>query len=250
LLEWLIPVGGKVNEKEVIAIMYSCGELPTEISEHREKIQKDIESMLQTAISSGLKIGQNRNVSTDPHYGLEIIRNLAIKATNQSDIATITSSVTGLFSILYRTAQHSQLTGTPFMIPLTNNKNTNPRNQFLLTVDSRERGIGEGVLSELSIIYYISSKSQECSISVAEHFATAYVGLSRQFLRESKVEDFERLTEWYAKQTSLVLSSHPVEFRHRLSDILTQFKKEIAYSHSYATDTFQIHLNKILTSEA
>jgi hypothetical protein len=33
-----------------------------------------------------------------------------------------------------------------------------------------------------------------------------------------------------------------------LRDILTQFRNEIAYSHPYATDTFQIYLNKILTN--
>lgn len=250
LLEWLTPVGGKVKQKEVIAIIYSYGELPPDITERKENIQEDLERMLQGAISSGLKIGQNRSVSSDPHYGLEIIRNLAIKATNQSDIATITSSITGLFSILYRTTQKGQLTGTPFMIPLTNNRNNSLDNRFLLTADSREREIAEGVLSELSIIYYISGKSQECAISVAEHFATAYVGLSRQLLSESKIKDFEKLTEWYAKQTSLAISLRPLEFRRRLADILEQFKKEITYSHPYAIDTFQIHLNKILTSEA
>lgn len=251
LLEWLTPLGGKVKEKEVIAIIYSYGELPPDITECKEEIQKDLERMLKGAISSGLKIGQNRTVSSDLYYGLEIIRNLAIKATNQSDIATITSSITGLFSILYRTTKKGQLTGTPFMIPLTNNKkNNSPDNRFLLTADSREREIAEGVLSELSIIYYISGKSQECAISVAEHFATSYVGLSRELLSESKIKDFEKLTEWYAKQTSLAISLSPLEFRHRLADILEQFKKEITYSHPYATDTFQIHLNKILTGEA
>jgi len=250
LLEWLTSVGGKVKEKEVVAIMYSYGELPREITECKKNIQEDIERMLQEAISSGLKIGQNRSVTSDPHYGLEIIRNLAIKAINQSDIGTITSSITGLFSILYRTTQQGQLTGTPFMIPLTDNRNNNLDSRFLVTTDSGEREIAEAVLSELSLIYHISSKSQECAISVAEHFATSYVGLSRQLLGESKIKDFERLTEWYAKQTSLAIYSHPLEFRHRLANILAKFKKEIAYSHPYALDTFEIHLKKILTSEA
>jgi Predicted membrane protein (DUF2254) len=250
LLEWLTQVGHKVKEKEVIAIIYSYGELPPEMTEYKEKIQEDTESMLQEAISSGVKIGPNRSISSDPHYGLEIIRNLAIKATNQSDIATITSSITGLFSILYRATQQGQLTGTPFMIPLTYNRNKNLDNRFLVTTDSGEREIAEGVLSELSIIYHVSGKSQECAISVAEHFATSYVGMSRELLGESKIKDFGRITEWYAKQTSLAISSQPLEFRHRLADILEQFRKEIAYSHPYATDTFLIHLNKILTSEA
>ena len=250
-LEWLTSVGGKVKEKEVIAIMYSYGELPPEITERKKNIQENIESMLQETISSGLKIAQNRSVSSDPHYGLEIIRNLAIKATNQSDIATITSSITGLFSILYGTTQHGQLTGTPFMIPLTDNRNNNNLdNRFLVTTDPGERPIAEGVLSELSLIYYTSGKSEECAISVAEHFATSYVDLSRELLSKSKMKDFERLTEWYAKQTSLAISSHPLEFRHRLADTLEKFKKEIAFSHPYALDTFQIYLNKILTSEA
>ena len=64
------------------------------------------------------------------------------------------------------------------------------------------------------------------------------------------MKDFERLTEWYAKQTSLAISSHPPEFKHRLADTLEKFKKEIGYSHPYAVDTFQIHLNNILTSKA
>ncbi|MDQ3853772.1 MAG: DUF2254 domain-containing protein, partial [Thermoproteota archaeon] len=51
-LEWLTPVGGKVKEKEVIAIMYGYGELPPEIPE-RKNVHENIESMLQEAISSG-----------------------------------------------------------------------------------------------------------------------------------------------------------------------------------------------------
>lgn len=249
-LEWLTPVGGKVKEKEVIAIMYSNGELPREKTEHKENIQEYIESVLQEAISSGLKIAQNRSVSSDPHYGLEIIRNLAIKATNQADIATITSSITGLFSILYGTTQQDRMTETPFMIPLKDDGNNNLDNRFLLTTDLGERPLAEGVLSELSLIYHISGNSKECAISVAEHFATSYVDLSRELLSKSKMKDFERLTEWYAKQTSLAISSHPPEFRHRLADTLEKFKKEIGYSHPYAVDTFQIHLNNILTSKA
>ena len=52
-LEWLTHVGGKVKEKEVIAIMYSNGELPREKTEHKENIQENVENMLQEAISSG-----------------------------------------------------------------------------------------------------------------------------------------------------------------------------------------------------
>lgn len=250
LLEWLTPVGGKVRKKGTIVVMYTYGENSPEMSDSTMDTRKDLEKMLQEAIFSGLKIGPSRSVSTDPRYGLEIISNMAAKATNQSDVATITSCISGLFSILYRTLRQGHLVGTPFMIPLTKNKNhkSNINNRFLVTSDLRERQIAEQVLSELSIIYHISSKSQECAISVAEYFATSYVGVSRELLNESKMKDFERLTEWYAKQTFLALSSNPQEFRHRLRDILTQFRNEIAYSHPYATDTFQIHLNKILTN--
>lgn len=250
LLEWLTQVGREVRKKEVIAIMYSYGEFSTKkITEYKENTHEDIGSMLQEAISSGLKIGQNRNVSSDPQYGLEIIRNLAVKATNQSDIATITSCITGLFSIFYRATQQEQMTGTPFMIPVIENRNNNGNNRFLLTTNLGEKGILEGVLSELSTIYYTSSKSEECAINVVEHFATSYVILSRKLLSESKTKDFERLTEWYSNQTSLAISSKPLEFKHRLSDILEQFRKETTYSHPYATETLQIHLKEILTSE-
>ena len=196
LLEWLTSVGREVRKKEVIAIMYGYGQFPTKkMTEYKENVHEDIERMLQEAISSGLKIGQNRNVSSDPQYGLEIIRNLAVKATNQSDIATITSCITGIFSIFYRATQQEQLEGTPFMIPLTEKRNNYANNKFLLTTDLREKEIVEGVLSELSIIYYTSSKNEECAINVAEHFATSYVNLSRGLLSESKMKDFERLTE-------------------------------------------------------
>ena len=250
LLEWLTPVGRKVKEKEVIAIMYIYGELPPEMTESGKNIQEDVKSMLQEAISSGLKIANDRSVSSDPHYGLEIMRNLAVKATNQSDIATITSSITGLFSILHRIMQQKQWTGTPFMIPLIDNIRNNHDTRFLVTADLGEREIAEEVISELSLIYHVSAKSQQCAISVIEHFAESYVALSRELLNESKIKDFERLTEWYARQTSLAVSSHPTEFRHRLADILQKFRKEINYSHPYAIDTFQIHLNNILTTKA
>jgi hypothetical protein len=252
LLEWLSPVGRKVTKKEVIAMVYSYGEIPLDISEPKKSIDEDTKKMLKEVILSGLKIGQNRNVSSDPHYGLEIIRNLAIKAINQSDIATITSCISGMFSILYRTAQQRQLTATHFMMPLANGKKNNSDNnfdnRFLATIDSGEREITEHVLSELSLIYHISAKSQQCAISIAQDFAENYVDVSRELLNGNKMEDFERITEWYAEQTLQATSSHPQEFRQRLSEILEKFRKEIAYSHHYALDTFQIHLNKILTT--
>jgi hypothetical protein len=136
------------------------------------------------------------------------------------------------------------------MIPLIDNIRNNHDTRFLVTADLGEREIAEEVISELSLIYHVSAKSQQCAISVIEHFAESYVALSRELLNESKIKDFERLTEWYARQTSLAVSSHPTEFRHRLADILQKFRKEINYSHPYAIDTFQIHLNNILTTKA
>jgi hypothetical protein len=176
---------------------------------------------------------------------------MAAKATNQSDTATIISCVSGLFSILYGTLRQVHPAGSPFMIPVANSKNhkrSSVDKRFLLTSDLRERQIAEQVLSELSIIYHISNESHECAISVGEHFATRYVSVSRELLSESKMKDFERLTEWYSKQISLVLSSYPLEFRYRLRDIFAQFRNEIAYSHPYAIETIQIHLNKMLTN--
>ncbi|MDQ4100905.1 MAG: DUF2254 domain-containing protein, partial [Thermoproteota archaeon] len=249
MLEWLTPVGGRVMKNEVIAVMYRYGKIPQEISESNKSTDEDIESMFKEAIYAGLTIGQNRSVSSDPHYGLEIIRNLAIKAINQSDIATINSCITGLFSILHRTAQLGQFTGTPFMIPLIDSKNNDHNNRFLVTTNSGEREIEEEVLSNLTTIYYVSGDSRECAISVAEHYATSYVDMSRELLSHSKIKDFEKLTEWYAKQTSLAISSQPPEFKHRLADTLNQFRKEIAYNHPYAIETLQIHLKKILASE-
>ncbi len=249
LLEWRTQVGRKVKEKEIIAIMYNCGELPKEITESKENLQEDIERTLRETISSAVIIGQNRSVSEDPNYGVEIIVNLAIKATNQSDIAVITSCITGLFSILYRTTQQGRWTGTPFMIPVADNRNNNADSRFLITTDLGERDMAERVLSELSVIYHVSVQRQECAISVAEHVAISYVSLSIEFLGESKIKEFERLTEWYGKQTSRAMASQPLELRQRLADILEQLRKEIVYSHPYAADTFKIHLSKILTRE-
>jgi hypothetical protein len=252
LLEWLSPLGGDVKKKEIIAIMYRYGEISQKMLETTKNMDGDFERMLQATILSGLEIGKTRNLSSDPSYGLEMIRNLAIKAINQSDIETTTSCIKGLFKILYRTIEIGELSGTPFMIPLAayrKNSNNGVNNRFLVTTNSSEQEIAEAVLSELSVLYHVSSKSEECRISVAEYFATSYVTLSRELLGEDRKRDFERVTEWYSRQTSSTRSSHPQEFPHRVVDILSQFRDEISYRHPYAKDTVQVYLNKILESK-
>lgn len=240
LLEWLSATGDHVEKNEIISKLYRIHDKPASTL---KTDNKSIEKLIADGILAGLDIGGARRISSDPHYGVEILRNIALKAISQSDIDIASSCVTGLFRIFYNASNMAKSTGVLFMIP------TNSKNKFVATVISGEKDIMEESLAQLSLIFRVSSNSDGSRNSLAEHFAENYVRFSRLFLDHDNISAFEKLTQWYSMQSSRVMQSYTKELRSSIKQRLSQFEKDAKASHSYATDTVRIYLGSLFATE-
>lgn len=109
---------------------------------------------MERVILSSLDIGRSRSISADPAYGLEVLRNIAIRSINQSDISSISACVKGLFRLLFQSMQIEQAIGIPFSISKHKNfDDDDDGSSFMITVYPREKQLVDLMLSELSNIY-------------------------------------------------------------------------------------------------
>lgn len=241
ILEWLSATGDHVEKHEVISKLYG---LNSTQSDDLRVNKKTIEKLVTDAIFAGLDIGPARRISSDPHFGLEILRNIAVKAISQSDIDVASSCVTGLFGIYYNAAKMGRSTAVPFMVPLSS------VGKFVATISTGEKDILIETLAQLSVIFSVSNTSEECKTSLAEHFAKKYTSLGRLLLEENHINAFEELTNWYSKRSMYAMQSYSNELRASLKDVLVEFREHIRTNHSYATDIIRIHLGRMLDTEA
>lgn len=240
LLKWLSATGDLVEKDAVVVKLYSLGDHPKSLL-----IRGKNTELIKDALFAGLDIAPARRIPSDPHLGLEILRNIALRAISQSDIDVATSCISGLFSILYGSMKTKYSASVPFMIPI----NTQ-RGRHILTVSTRERDIAKDTLAQLSIIYHVSSTSDTCRINIAEHFAKNYTRFGKFLLDEENIEGFDKLTGWYSRQLHRDSSLYPSELKKTLKDTLVRFADDVKTSHPYATDSLQIHLAQIFASEA
>lgn len=240
-LKWLSVTGDQVEKDAALVKLYSLGEesQPSQIPD------KKIEQLIRDAMLAGLDIATARRISSDPHLGLETLRNIAVKAISQSDIDVATSCVSGLFSILYGSMKMKYSTAVPFMIPIGNSAG-----RHIATISTGEMDMAKDALAQLSIIYHVSSMSDACRINIAEHFAKDYTGFGKILLDDGITEGFEKLTSWYSKQLSLEAPSYSNELKKILKDTLAQFADDVGAEHPYATDSIRIHLGQMFASEA
>ena len=63
------------------------------------KYKENTISDFQNQILSSIDINKDRDISKDPMFGIELLRNLAIKSAKKNDIDIANSCITGLFRI-------------------------------------------------------------------------------------------------------------------------------------------------------
>lgn len=239
-LEWLLATGDHVEKGEIISKLYSLENVQPD-SLHSDK---KIVELVQSAVFASLDIGPARRISSDPHYGLEILRNMAVRGISQSDIGIASSCITGLFRIFYKTAEAGQSAAAPFTVPI------NSRDKFVATISTGEGDIPKQALAQLSLIYNVSSMSNECRASLATLFAKSYASFGRLLLDRDNTAKFEELTEWYSRQSLHAMPSYPEDLKITLKDILEQFRQDVKINYPYGTDIVRIHLARIFAAQA
>ncbi|MDQ6667336.1 MAG: DUF2254 domain-containing protein [Thermoproteota archaeon] len=252
MLKYYKSLGDWVEKDSIIATIYS--------SDSAKNVSKDENSLrnnkkdnhsdqyynskkLEQKVLATIDISKNRDSSTDPFYGIEILRSLATKAIHEFNTDIVIYCITGFFQILNHTLIRSKdIAGLPFTLNTANgdgddnndDSNNDDKEQnaklkrMTVIISPKETPISDAVLSELSVIYSMAVSQQQ--ISSLEHFTNEYVSSSKYLLDINKVNEFKRLTRWYSNQisSSSILSSFPKGFQERIIiNPLSNFKNQL-----------------------
>jgi hypothetical protein len=172
------------------------------------------DNRISSRILSAVDIDKDRNISTDPYYGMELLRSLAIKAASQFDTDVTNSCITGFFIILKHIFKSKDIAGVSFTLIDNSSKDNNSKeNPVLIIIKPKETRLSDTVLKELSKIHNKIASQQQ--ISIIEHFVNEYVSISKNLLEMNKVNESERLTKWYADllSSSSSITSFSREFQ-------------------------------------
>jgi len=153
-LEWSKPLGNRVNKNDMLGILYKykkndksesylddMGENRCENNfgqnvdnNHRNdhKYNKENNSQKQndktySTIISAVQITKDRNLSSDPLYGIDLIQSIAVKASNSRDIDVVRSCISGLFDILRFVLDNGDPMGRPFILYKLDRKGKGPK---------------------------------------------------------------------------------------------------------------------------
>jgi hypothetical protein len=205
-------------------------------------------SLVQKIISD-IPISKDRDIVTDPAYGIELLRRLAVKSINPSDTDVVNSCITGPFSILIYISKSNEFLDMPFVmeIKMDNNKPSDSKTTDLrlMIINPKEIKISDSILLDLSII--LEKAISKHHITIAKHFVKEYIFSSRILLDNSKINEFERSTEWCAYQIVRSVGSFQKQFQVEMINPITNFKKELGSRYQHLVDSVIFYMRSVLT---
>lgn len=83
---------------------------------------------LAVKILSNTRISKERDLNIDPFYGIDLLRSIAIKASDSKDIDVVNSCISALFDILFYVTINGDKIGKPFVLISKQNNNNNNNN--------------------------------------------------------------------------------------------------------------------------
>ncbi|MGI9010526.1 MAG: DUF2254 family protein [Nitrososphaeraceae archaeon] len=231
---------------------------------------------LEPKILSSININNDRDISRDPFYGIELLRTLSIKAASNNDIDVTNACITGLFKVLVYILKNQDVFGIPFTIKvkntIKNNKkekkgkdssnNNSSRNddnhenihddnydhndkKITITIKPKEKPLTDIIFSELSIINNSVTKQQ--NIPVMKHLVSEYVSTSKTLLEDDKKEKFYLLTNWFSQKLIYSLESFSKEFHNEVFvDSLVDFQNYLSQNYEYTKTSFGIYMRNII----
>ena len=118
----------KKNEHEIeIQTVPQKDEFSFEVENHnnmdrRNQHDKDDISKAKQKFIRSMEIENDRDLSRDPLFGIEVLRSVAIKSADLGDTDVIKSCITGLFRVLHYALIHKEIIGFPFTITTEESK--------------------------------------------------------------------------------------------------------------------------------
>ena len=243
---------------------------------NKKEQQKKFVNDLEQKILSSININNNRDISKDPFYGIELLSTLSIKTASNNDIDVTNACITGLFKILVYTLKNQDVFGLPFRIKVKdtikkrkeeekdkdnnnssninqNNKNDNADDgddnykKITITIKPKEKPITDILLSELSIINNSANKQQ--NIPIMKHLISEYISASKTLLENDKKEKFYLLTNWFSQKLNYSLESFSKEFQNEVFvNPLLDFQEYLSQNYDFVTTSFSIYMKNIIKS--
>jgi len=250
-IEWLIALGDWINKNSTIAYIYILNEKSgikenTDNSNDAEINQERSDpnlNKLRNGITAALIIGKKRSLSNDPLYGLEVLRNIALKSRDQSDINSIEASINGMFRLLNHVISVDDVRGLPFELTRRSNGDGQTNESPYIVVDTKgEARIVDAILLELGDIYS-SCKPNRHLVTIIRQFAKEYSSLSIELLDNGAIDAFIELTAWYSQLGQSASSFAPVDIiDSKVQEILLALSKDLSRKYPYAVEPFQIYM--------
>jgi uncharacterized membrane protein len=277
-MDYSKSIGDWIEEHDNIAIVYEFDEFIA--SEKKTQSQKLVKKQVSIENESPDKVKQkfirsmeiedDRDLSRDPLFGIEVLRSVAVKSAELGDTDVIKSCVTGLFRILHYALVHKEIIGIPFTItteeskrkvneiPLHELKNNNSKENVIHTsnrseetptlkaiINPKEVLLDNILLIELSTI--IDKILTTRNVPLINHIVSEYIAQCKSLIREDKHEEFRILSDWCSSQLSLALKTFPLHLSSSFIEQLLNFKKDLENGQPHFEKLFDIYMKDIVS---
>jgi Predicted membrane protein (DUF2254) len=242
--------------------------------QNKDNINKIKEKFLQS-----IEITDDRDLSRDPLFGIEVLRSVAVKSADLGDTDVIKSCITGLFRILHHALIHKEIIGIPFTITTEETKrkigkiafrekqsnNTEKTDNKYKVYKSKQKRLQSEttlkaiikpkeilldniILVELSTI--IDKILTARNVPLIHHLVNEYIAQCKNLIREDKYEEFRVLTDWCSSQLSLALKDFPLHLSTSFIDLLLSFKKDLEDTQPPFAKLFNTYMKDIVYTSA
>lgn len=277
-MQWYKALGDHIEKGDIIAVIYSYddsnhsiknndqGNITSQNANNNNKADKNKPDINHKSFNkkliSHIAISKDRNISSDPSYGIELLRSLAVKSTNQSDTDVVGSCIASLFEILRNIADSTELLGVPFTLENPDTKkhssssnSTSPssnspssiRVQTLTIINPKETKLSDSILFDLSLILEKAASNNQ--VTVIKYFINDFIALSRFLLESNRLDEFHRITKWCAEQLSTSFKPFQKQFQGQMIIDLINFKKELIITYPKMANIFEKNMEVILNNE-
>ncbi|HKO65687.1 MAG TPA: DUF2254 family protein [Candidatus Nitrosocosmicus sp.] len=290
-IEYSKSIGDWIKEQDNIAIVYEFDEfiasekktwsqIPIEkrISlengerkkDRRNQHSKDGISKTKQKFLRSMEITNDRDLTHDPLFGIEVLRSVAVKSAELGDTDVIKSCITGLFRILHYALIHKDIIGIPFTLTTEDSKrkinkmkfqeieNNNIKENHIDTnneplqtstlkaiINPKEILLDSVILVELSVI--IDKILITRNVPIINHIVSEYIAQCNSLVRQDKHQEFRMLTDWCSGQLSLVSKALPPHLSSSFIEQLLIFKKDLEKGQPQFAKLFDIYMKNIIS---
>jgi uncharacterized membrane protein len=290
-IEYSKSIGDWIKEQDNIAIVYEFDEFIA--SEKKTRSQIPIEKRIslengerkkdrrnqhsEDGISKAkqkflrcMEITNDRDLTHDPLFGIEVLRSVAVKSAELGDTDVIKSCITGLFRILHYALIHKDIIGIPFTLTTEDSKrkinkmkfqeieNNNIKENHIDTnneplqtstlkaiINPKEILLDSVILVELSVI--IDKILITRNVPIINHIVSEYIAQCNSLVRKDKHQEFRMLTDWCSGQLSLVSKALPPHLSSSFIEQLLTFKKDLEKGQPQFAKLFDIYMKNIIS---